>query len=602
MAAFIDFVSWAQRWTNEEYSLFRTRMRGVQFLGPDVQRKWDVAIALDYIDLDDPIMEPFKEQLVVQNILSQDRVDVIFSPDGTSATPPVGAGPPEGVGPPGLQGPPGPQGEAGPQGEPGPQGDPGPVGPEGPQGEDGAQGPEGLQGQIGQQGTPGDAGPMGPEGPAGEDGTQGPAGVQGLPGPEGPAGIQGSIGAQGPAGPQGGQGEPGLVGAGGPQGPQGVQGPPGNTATIIGSFTNKTIAELPPSGYIPQDWDSPGNPPLGNQMANGQGLLHQPTQEVCLWVGPTLTPEGWITLGDVQGPAGPAGPQGQDGVQGPQGIQGPPGSDASPGQPGPQGIPGLQGIQGEQGPQGIQGVAGPPGPKGNPGDPGATGLQGPQGAPGNTGAQGQKGDTGVQGPQGVAGTQGAPGAQGLAGPQGPAGAAGVQGPAGPSAVSANAGNIAKLGSDNLILVPDNAPRRGVTDGTDAAAGMVGEYLLANNTAGSALTTGVPINVATLTLSAGDWDVWGQTIFTEGANTIPTVLASATSPNSATLPTPAQLATGLGAMSQIAATMTKGLTQIMQTGPDRYNSSASQNVYLVSQATFSGGTLSVTGFISARRIR
>jgi hypothetical protein len=132
--------------------------------------------------------------------------------------------------------------------------------------------------------------------------------------------------------------------------------------------------------------------------------------------------------------------------------------------------------------------------------------------------------------------------------------------------------------------------------------MVGEYLLANNTAGSAMTTAVPLNVATLALSAGDWDVWGQTIFTEGANTIPTVLASATSPNSATLPTPAQLATGLGAMSQICATMTKGLNQIMQTGPDRYNLSAPTNVYLVSQATFSGGTLSVTGFISARRIR
>jgi hypothetical protein len=45
-----------------------------------------------------------------------------------------------------------------------------------------------------------------------------------------------------------------------------------------------------------------------------------------------------------------------------------------------------------------------------------------------------------------------------------------------------------------------------------------------------------------------------------------------------------------------------VNQIMQTGPDRYNSNAPQTIYLVSQAAFGGGTLTVTGFISARRIR
>jgi hypothetical protein len=133
--------------------------------------------------------------------------------------------------------------------------------------------------------------------------------------------------------------------------------------------------------------------------------------------------------------------------------------------------------------------------------------------------------------------------------------------------------------------------------------MVGEYVSASNTAGSALTTGVALNVATLALPAGDWDVWGQSIFAEAANTIPSVLATATGPVSATMPTPAQLAAGTGAMTQIVANFTKGVAnQIMQTGPDRYNSNAPQTIYLVAQAAFGGGTLSVTGFISARRIR
>ena len=357
-----------------------------------------------------------------------------------------------------------------------------------------------------------------------------------------------------------------MIGPPGPAGPEGLMGPPGKTAQIIGSFTNRTIAELPPDGYIPADWDAPGQPPLGNQMANGQGMLYSPTQEVCLWVGPTLTPSGWVELGQV---AGPSGPQGAAGPAGEQGLQG------------------IQGVAGPQGPAGVPGAQGPKGDKGDTGAAGATGTQGAQGIPGTPGA------TGSQGPQGPAGAQGA---------KGDTGPGGMVGPAGPSAVSANAGNLAKLGTDNLLMVSNTSVLNGVTDGSNAAAGQIGEYISANNTAGSALTTGVGLNVATLNLPAGDWDVWGQTIFAEGANTIPTVLASATSPVSGTVPTPAQLAAGTGAMSQVCATMTKGLNQIMQTGPDRYNSNAAQTIYLVAQATFSGGALTVTGFISARRQR
>ena len=50
--------------------------------------------------------------------------------------------------------------------------------------------------------------------------------------------------------------------------------------------------------------------------------------------------------------------------------------------------------------------------------------------------------------------------------------------------------------------------RGVTDGSDAAAGQVGEYLVASAT-GVALVNNVPINVVSLDLSAGDWDVTGN---------------------------------------------------------------------------------------------
>ena len=101
-------------------------------------------------------------------------------------------------------------------------------------------------------------------------------------------------------------------------------------------------------------------------------------------------------------------------------------------------------------------------------------LQGQlQGLPGEAGA------TGPQGPQGPAGASGA------TGPQGPAGATGPQGPEGPTAVSADAGNTATLGTDDLIYVPtptlDN-----VTDAGNATQNLmgIGELRLFDGTDGN----------------------------------------------------------------------------------------------------------------------
>lgn len=361
----------------------------------------------------------------------------------------------------------------------------------------------------------------------------GPQGPQGEPGPPGPEGVQGPQGVQGGAGPAG------------PAGPQGVQGPVGDTVTIIGTFSNRAISELPPTGYIPKDWDAPGVPPLGNQLANGQGLLYNPTQEVCLWVGPTYTPSGWVTLGAVQGPAGPAGPAGVAGPQGDSGVQG------------------IQGPAGIQGPQGLQGDPGPSGPAGAVGAPGTAGAQGP------------------------------PGTAGIAGPAGPAG---------PQAVSANAGNLAKLGTDNLILVPASAVHKGIVDGSEAAPGDIGEVISASNIAGLALTNLVAANVTTLILPPGDWVAAGVVTFAP-VGTGPNSVIAGISQNPATLPTDNEVATGKGIMQQIwASSMPSNKTQTTPTSMCRFNNTTQKNVYLVAQASFGGGSVSVTGYISARRVR
>jgi Collagen triple helix repeat (20 copies) len=75
---------------------------------------------------------------------------------------------------------------------------------------------------------------------------------------------------------------------------------------------------------------------------------------------------------------------------------------------------------------------------------------------GDQGPAGVIGPTGIQGATGPAGPQGATGPQGIQGVAGPAGPTGPQGVPGPAGISTDAGNLAKAGSDGLILVPTSA--------------------------------------------------------------------------------------------------------------------------------------------------
>jgi Chaperone of endosialidase/Collagen triple helix repeat (20 copies) len=86
----------------------------------------------------------------------------------------------------------------------------------------------------------------------------------------------------------------------------------------------------------------------------------------------------------------------------------------------------------------------------------AVGPMGPAGPPGQVGPQGLQGVPGPSGPAGTMGSQGppgTPGTPGAPGPQGPTGLIGAPGPAGPTVISVDAGNAARLGSDNYIYVP-----------------------------------------------------------------------------------------------------------------------------------------------------
>lgn len=131
----------------------------------------------------------------------------------------------------------------------------------------------------------------------------------------------------------------------------------------------------------------------------------------------------------------------------------------------------------------------------------------------------------------------------------------------------------------------------------AAIGMVGEIISSAIVVGSAtsLTTATAKNVTSISLTAGDWDVEGNVNFTETTATASARSAGITS-TSATVPVD-----GTESYCGVQSTITSELNSI--TLPrKRVSLAATTTIYLVGKATFSAGTVSGFGSISARRVR
>ena len=142
---------------------------------------------------------------------------------------------------------------------------------------------------------------------------------------------------------------------------------------------------------------------------------------------------------------------------------------------------------------------------------------------------------------------------------------------------------------------------GVTDGSAAASGIVGEYLSAVVQFASLvhLTAGVAANVTSLTLTAGDWDVWGDVYFSADFNDSSAACIGGLSTVSATFPSanalPRGFSTALGL--DTSATTSVGGMQI------RISSSGSTTIYLVAECVDNlTGINGVFGQIQARRRR
>jgi len=145
---------------------------------------------------------------------------------------------------------------------------------------------------------------------------------------------------------------------------------------------------------------------------------------------------------------------------------------------------------------------------------------------------------------------------------------------------------------------------GTTTNDDAGAGYVGEYISSIVLSGSpvSLTTTVSANVTSISLTAGDWDVYGQ-IYFSGTATDTSGFSAGITATSATMPSAASLtdAQSLSIIQNGTGFPTAG-QMIVPTIPARVSLSGTTTYYLVAACAFLGGTAGAAGTIRARRVR
>ena len=138
-------------------------------------------------------------------------------------------------------------------------------------------------------------------------------------------------------------------------------------------------------------------------------------------------------------------------------------------------------------------------------------------------------------------------------------------------------------------------RTGVTDGSNAAAGQVGEYVQ-STAGGGALTTNTPANAGSITLTAGDWDVQANCNFTPSGN--PTITAIQLGLNT----TSATFAGGPPVITLLQAAFAVGGAHDINTGVGRFTLAVTTVVYAVALSNFSPGGVSASAILTARRAR
>lgn len=155
----------------------------------------------------------------------------------------------------------------------------------------------------------------------------------------------------------------------------------------------------------------------------------------------------------------------------------------------------------------------------------------------------------------------------------------------------DSGNLSVTGS---ITPPSTAGIVGTTTNDNAPAGAFGEYQ-SNSITGTSLTSGTNVNAISISLTAGDWDVQGVAVFNPQASTTVQYFSAGISTTSVTYG-------AIGSRALFQAAFATGGQGMMTTPTVRLSLSTTTTVYLVASASFGVSTMTVDGFIRARRVR
>jgi hypothetical protein len=163
-----------------------------------------------------------------------------------------------------------------------------------------------------------------------------------------------------------------------------------------------------------------------------------------------------------------------------------------------------------------------------------------------------------------------------------------------------------ISASGLISPTSTVGIAGTTAADNAQAGSVGEFISSIVVAGSAvaLTSGTPVNITSISLTAGDWEVQGDAYFTGGASTVGVYRAASVSQTTGTLDlnvpnyniAPDYASTPFGTTTGNAS----GLGVL--TPMIRKSFASTTTIFLVVQAGFSVSTESAYGMLRARRVR
>lgn len=138
---------------------------------------------------------------------------------------------------------------------------------------------------------------------------------------------------------------------------------------------------------------------------------------------------------------------------------------------------------------------------------------------------------------------------------------------------------------------------GTSKNDNAAAGNVGEFLSVLIPVGSALpmTTGVALDLASLTLTPGDWDLWASLVTNPAGTTVTAAFVAGLNTTANTLPT-------LEFRQYETPTASAGNNASTALPIQRILLAASTTYRAVGLANFITSTCALCGFISARRAR